>query len=85
MVSKLAGKGEIPYSPLLLSFPFKGAEDKLRKLEAAEFISVTSVNGRPSLIRPGKPVRTERSSSRRRGLTMLARARRCTTPFSVAS
>lgn len=57
IVSSLAAKGEgLSYSSLLLAFPFKSHEDQLKALEAAEFITITYVNGRPSLVKPGKPL-----------------------------
>ncbi|CED82195.1 Mitochondrial escape protein 2 [Phaffia rhodozyma] len=56
IVSSLAKKSDIPYQSLLMSFPFKGAEDKLKNLEAAEVISLTLVNGWPSTVKPGKPM-----------------------------
>lgn len=56
IVSSLAAKGEVSYSSLLLAFPFKGHEDQLRSLEQAEFITITYLNGRPSLVKPGKPL-----------------------------
>ncbi|KAL7413942.1 RNA12 protein-domain-containing protein [Mrakia frigida] len=56
IVKDLSSKGELSYSALLLAFPFKGAEDKLKNLEAAEFVSITYINGRPSLVKPGKPL-----------------------------
>ncbi|KAF7311650.1 hypothetical protein MKEN_01068400 [Mycena kentingensis (nom. inval.)] len=52
----LSKKAEVPYHDVLLEFPFKGDEASLRSLEHAEIISITSANGRPSTIRPGRPV-----------------------------
>ena len=39
-----------------MNFPFKGDETALRNMEHAELITITTHNGRPSTIRPGKPV-----------------------------
>jgi hypothetical protein len=47
---------EIPYHDTLMSFPFKGEETALRNMEHAELIAISTHNGRPSTIRPGKPV-----------------------------
>ncbi|KAJ7632265.1 RNA12 protein-domain-containing protein [Roridomyces roridus] len=53
----LAKDTEVPYHQVLLEFPFKGDEAPLRALEHAEIITIgTAANGRPSTIRPGKPV-----------------------------
>lgn len=56
ILNKLSRQPEIPYHHLLVDFPFKGDDAALRELEHAELISVTAVNGRPSMIRPGKPI-----------------------------
>ena len=47
---------QIPYHDTLINFPFKGEEMALRSMEHAELITITTHNGRPSTIRPGKPV-----------------------------
>ncbi|KAJ7771805.1 RNA12 protein-domain-containing protein [Mycena metata] len=52
----LSKQAEIPYHEVLLEFPFKGDESPLRSLEHAELIAIGTHNGRPSTIRPGKPV-----------------------------
>ncbi|KAK7048069.1 mitochondrial escape protein 2 [Favolaschia claudopus] len=52
----LAGRSEVLYHDVLLEFPFKGDEAPLRSMEHAELISIGTHNGRPSTIRPGKPV-----------------------------
>lgn len=39
-----------------MDFPFKGDETPLRHMEHAELITIGTVNGRPSTIKPGKPV-----------------------------
>lgn len=52
----LAQKDTLKYHQILLDFPFKGDESALRAMEHAELISITTVDGRPSLIRPGKPI-----------------------------
>ncbi|CAL1704048.1 unnamed protein product [Somion occarium] len=56
IMKQLADKSELPYHDLLLDFPFKGDETALRNMEQAELISIATRNGRPSTIRPGKPV-----------------------------
>ncbi|CUA76051.1 Mitochondrial escape protein 2 [Rhizoctonia solani] len=52
----LAAKDEIPYADVLLEFPFKGDELALRNMESAELISIGTIDGRPTTIKPGKPV-----------------------------
>jgi len=52
----LSKRGEVPYYDVLLDFPFKGDQTPLRNMEHAELISITTQDGRPSTIRPGKPV-----------------------------
>jgi hypothetical protein len=47
---------QLPYHDTLSNFPFKGEETALRSMEHAELITITTHNGRPSTIRPGKPV-----------------------------
>lgn len=47
---------QIPYHDTLMNFPFKGDETALRNMEHAELIAISTHNGRPSTIRPGKPV-----------------------------
>ncbi|KAJ7702409.1 exonuclease [Mycena rosella] len=49
-------RAEVPYHEVLLEFPFKGDEGPLRSMEHAELITIGTNNGRPSTIRPGKPV-----------------------------
>lgn len=49
-------RSQIPYHDTLMDFPFKGDEMALRNMEHAELITITTHNGRPSTIRPGKPV-----------------------------
>ncbi|KAI5900140.1 uncharacterized protein SCHCODRAFT_02607113 [Schizophyllum commune H4-8] len=56
VLKQLAKQEEIPYQDLLLNFPFKGDENALRAMEQAELITVGTNNGRPSAVRPGKPV-----------------------------
>ncbi|KAF5372862.1 hypothetical protein D9758_001752 [Tetrapyrgos nigripes] len=46
----------IPYYDVLFNFPFKGDESALRSMEEAELINIATHNGRPSVIRPGRPV-----------------------------
>ncbi|RAL10746.1 putative RNA12 protein [Aspergillus homomorphus CBS 101889] len=47
----------LPYNQILLSDLFKDSgEASLRALEQAELISISSVNGCPDVVKPGKPV-----------------------------
>ncbi|KAG6833500.1 hypothetical protein H0H87_006072 [Tephrocybe sp. NHM501043] len=56
-VLKLLSKREhVPYYDVLVEYPFKGDETALRSMEHAELISIGTHDGRPSTIRPGKPV-----------------------------
>lgn len=52
----LATVPEVGYYDMLVDFPFKGDETALRSMEHAELISISTKNGRPATIRPGKPV-----------------------------
>lgn len=56
VLKQLARKAELPYYEVLLDTPFKGDELPLRAMEHAEIISISTYHGRPSTIRPGKPV-----------------------------
>lgn len=56
VLKQLACKAELPYYEVLLDAPFKGDELPLRSMEHAEIISISTQHGRPSTIRPGKPV-----------------------------
>ncbi|KAJ6500400.1 RNA12 protein-domain-containing protein [Mycena sanguinolenta] len=56
LFKQLSKKLELPYHEVLLDFPFKGDEAPLRSMEHAELITIGTHNGRPSTIRPGKPV-----------------------------
>ncbi|OAX43831.1 hypothetical protein K503DRAFT_789293 [Rhizopogon vinicolor AM-OR11-026] len=56
VLKRLARKPELPYYDVLLDAPFKGDELPLRSMEHAEIISISTHHGRPSTIRPGKPV-----------------------------
>ena len=58
LIKQLAQKESLRYNELLLDDIFKaGGEPVLRALEQAELISIVSgPNGRPSTIKPGKPV-----------------------------
>ncbi|KAF9036944.1 hypothetical protein BDZ89DRAFT_946218 [Hymenopellis radicata] len=56
VMKKLASQPEISYSEVLLDFPFKGDETPLRNMEHAELIAMGTHNGRPSTIKPGKPI-----------------------------
>ncbi|ESK85972.1 hypothetical protein Moror_9473 [Moniliophthora roreri MCA 2997] len=52
----LSRQAEVPYHEVLLNFPFKGDEAALRNMEQAELIAIGTYNGRPSVVRPGRPV-----------------------------
>ncbi|KAF7778900.1 hypothetical protein Agabi119p4_3245 [Agaricus bisporus var. burnettii] len=56
VVKALSTKSEVSYYDILINFPFKGNEDALRGMENAELITIGTFEGRPSVIRPGKPV-----------------------------
>ncbi|KAF9262196.1 exonuclease [Marasmius fiardii PR-910] len=56
VLKKLSQKSEVPYHEILLDFPFKGDETPLRSMEQAEIVSIGTQNGRPSVLRPGRPV-----------------------------
>ncbi|OCH95302.1 hypothetical protein OBBRIDRAFT_878653 [Obba rivulosa] len=56
LMKQLSTKPEISYHEVLMDFPFKGDETPLRNMEQAELIAVSTQNGRPSSIKPGKPV-----------------------------
>lgn len=50
--------GSIPYSHIMVSDLFNNADGErtLSALEQKELITVSTVNGRPSTIRPGRPI-----------------------------
>ncbi|KAG6910918.1 hypothetical protein DXG01_006601 [Tephrocybe rancida] len=56
ILKMLSKREEVPYHDVLVEFPFKGDETSIRSMEHAEFISIGTHDGRPSTIRPGKPV-----------------------------
>lgn len=57
IVKSLASTDCLRYNEVLLSDVFKSAgEATLQALEQAEMISIVSSNGRPTSIKPGKPV-----------------------------
>ncbi|KAJ3728841.1 RNA12 protein-domain-containing protein [Lentinula raphanica] len=56
LLNLLSKKAEVPYHQVLLDYPFKGDESPLRSMEHAELISIATRDGRPTVIRPGKPV-----------------------------
>ncbi|KIP10314.1 hypothetical protein PHLGIDRAFT_28547 [Phlebiopsis gigantea 11061_1 CR5-6] len=56
IMKQLSKHAEIPYHEVLMEFPFKGDEGPLREMEHAELIAINTQNGRPSSIKPGKPV-----------------------------
>ncbi|KAK5138788.1 mitochondrial escape protein 2, partial [Oleoguttula sp. CCFEE 6159] len=57
LIKQLATRETLRYNEVLLSDTYKTAGERvLRALEQAELISIVSSNGRPTLIKPGKPV-----------------------------
>lgn len=52
----LASRDAVPYHETLMNVPFKGEEGPLRSMEQAELIAVDTQDGRPSTIRPGRPI-----------------------------
>ncbi|KAI0721515.1 exonuclease [Cerioporus squamosus] len=56
LMKQLSKRPEISYHEVLADFPFKGDETPLRHMEHAELITIGTHNGRPSTIKPGKPV-----------------------------
>ena len=57
LIKKLAENETVRYNEVLTTGPFSDESDKaLAALEQAELISVQSINGRPSSLKPGKPV-----------------------------
>jgi len=56
LVKKLASDEVLRYNELLLDPLFSNGEAVLQALEQAELITITSNNGRPYSIKPGKPV-----------------------------
>ncbi|KAG0655356.1 mitochondrial escape protein 2 [Rhodotorula mucilaginosa] len=55
LIKGLSEKGELKYAETLLT-TFGGDDGPLRALESAALISIQHSNGRPSTIKPGKPV-----------------------------
>ncbi|KIW68388.1 hypothetical protein PV04_04339 [Phialophora macrospora] len=56
LIKELAANETLRYNEFLLNDLFKDGETVLQALEQAELISITSKNGRPHGIKPGKPV-----------------------------
>jgi len=56
IVKLLSKQSEVSYYDVLLDVPFKGEESALREMEHCEIISIGTLNARPSVIKPGKPV-----------------------------
>ncbi|OCT52384.1 Mitochondrial escape protein 2 [Cladophialophora carrionii] len=56
LVKELAANETLRYNEFILNDLFKDGETVLQALEQAELISITSKNGRPYGIKPGKPV-----------------------------
>ena len=52
----LARRDTVPYHETLMNAPFRGEEGALRSMERAELITVDAQDGRPSTIRPGRPI-----------------------------
>lgn len=55
LIKGLSEKGELKYAETLLT-TFGGDDTPLRALETASLVSIQHINGRPSIIKPGKPV-----------------------------
>ena len=56
LIKELAANESLRYNEFILHDLFKDGETVLQGLEQAELISITSKNGRPYGIKPGKPV-----------------------------
>jgi hypothetical protein len=56
LIKELAVNGTLRYNEILLSDLFKDGEAVLQALEQAQLITITSKNGRPYGVKPGKPV-----------------------------
>ena len=56
LIKELAANETLRYNELILNDLFKDGETVLQGLEQAELISITSKNGRPYGVKPGKPV-----------------------------
>ena len=56
LIKELGANETLKYNELLLNDLFKDGETVLQALEQAELITITSKNGRPYGIKPGKPV-----------------------------
>ena len=56
LIKELAANENLKYNELLLHSLFTSGEGVLQSLEQAELITITSKNGRPQSIKPGKPV-----------------------------
>ncbi|EXJ91794.1 hypothetical protein A1O3_00344 [Capronia epimyces CBS 606.96] len=56
LIKQLAANETLRYNELLLNDLFKDGEAVLQALEQAELIAITSNNGRPYSIKPGRPV-----------------------------
>ena len=52
----LSRRDTIPYHETLMNAPFRGEEGPLRSMERVELITVDTQDGRPSTIRPGRPI-----------------------------
>jgi RNA12 protein/RNA recognition motif. (a.k.a. RRM, RBD, or RNP domain) len=56
LIKELAANGTLKYNELLLNSLLSNGEAVLQSLEQAELITITSKNGRPQSVKPGKPV-----------------------------
>lgn len=56
LIKELAVNGTLRYNEILLNDLFKDGEAVLQALEQAQLITITSKNGRPYGVKPGKPV-----------------------------
>jgi hypothetical protein len=52
----LSHRDTMPYHETLMNVPFRGEEGPLRSMERVELITVDTQDGRPSAIRPGRPI-----------------------------
>lgn len=60
LIKQLAKNETLRYNEILLSDVYKdGGEQTLQALEQAELISISSLNGRPHAVKPGRPVYKE--------------------------
>ncbi|KAF8644113.1 hypothetical protein AX16_008642 [Volvariella volvacea WC 439] len=56
VLKALAQHSEVSYYDVLLRFPFNGDDEPLQRMEHAELISIVVQEGRPAIIKPGRPL-----------------------------